>query len=75
MDLDLTDQERQLIECLRDQAAGPRGDDFGISIRLEDGAWEIKMSSGKLQGRGVGANFDAAWDNITGLQFDRSTRK
>ena len=70
MNLDLTDQERQLIECLRQQPAA-WADSFGISIRLEDGAWEVEMHSGKIQGRGVGPTFAAAWDGITGLQFDR----
>ena len=70
MNLDLTAQERQLIECLRQQPAAWAGS-FSISIRLEDGAWEIEMRSGKIEGRGVGASFGAAWDGITGLQFDR----
>ena len=79
MNLDLTDQERQLIECLRQQshrladrvAGGPQSNDFAILIRSDDGAWEINTRSGKLEGRGVGATFAAAWDGITGLRFDR----
>ena len=66
MTMDLSEAERQLIECLRERADTEA---FGISIAREDGAWEIKMTAGKLQGRGVGRNFTAAWDSITGLQF------
>jgi hypothetical protein len=63
---DLSDQERQFIECLREQKAT---DGFSLTINLEGGAWEVEMRTGKLRGRGVGATFDAAWDNVTGLQF------
>jgi hypothetical protein len=62
----LTEQERQLIECLR-QLKDP--DEFGITVTRENGAWEIGMTAGKIKGRGVGPTFDAAWDNVTGLRF------
>jgi hypothetical protein len=47
-----------------------------LTVVREGGAWEIGMSAGKspgnvIKGRGVGATFGAAWDDITGLQFDR----
>jgi hypothetical protein len=66
---DLTEQERQLIECLRKLK-----DDYGITVTRENGAWEVAMTGGKvkgreIKGRGVGQTFDAAWDNVTGLQF------
>ena len=57
MNLDLTDQERQLIECLRqqshrlaDRVGRIQSNDFAILIRSDDGAWEINTRSGKLKG-------------------------
>jgi hypothetical protein len=63
---DQTEQERQLIECIRRLKPTEK---FGLAVRLEGGAWEIDMSIDNIKGRGVGATFDAAWDNITGLKF------
>ncbi len=61
---DVTEAERQLIECLREQA----NESFRLEIRHEDGAWELAMSAryaGKqLSGRGVGATFDQAWGGV-----------
>jgi len=66
----LTEQERQLIECIR-RLKDP--DEFSITVALENGAWEINMSASRpgkvVRGRGVGSTFGAAWDSVTGLQF------
>jgi hypothetical protein len=62
----MTDQEQQLIECLH-EAAG--FSEWSLAIRREDGAFEIMLSCDGKRGRGVGATFAAAWDNIAGLQF------
>jgi hypothetical protein len=70
----LTNAERQMIAILRREAT----DGFRLEIALQDGAWEIKMTAElkTLSGdnkttsaRGVGADFDRAWDNVTGLIF------
>lgn len=62
----LTEQEHQLIEYIR-RLKDP--DEFSITVSRGNGAWEIGMSAGKMKARGVGATFDAAWDNVTGLSF------
>jgi hypothetical protein len=61
----VSEQERQLIEVLREWASGD-----GVAYRLEishaDGAYEIKLSmpeQGKWA-RGVGSTLDQAWDNV-----------
>jgi hypothetical protein len=64
--MELSEQERQLIECLREQEST---DEFGVTVKLGGGAWEVDMSAGQIKGRGVGRTFDAAWDNVTGLKF------
>jgi len=68
--MDLTEQERQLVECIR-RLKDP--EQLSIIIRREDGAWELSMSAaanGNLaKSHGVGATFGAAWDNITGVSF------
>jgi hypothetical protein len=70
----LSNQEAQLIHMLREEAE----DGFRLEISVREGAWDIFMSSveetrkGKkktLRGRGVGPNFDRAWDDVAGLQF------
>ncbi|MFY9836085.1 MAG: hypothetical protein WAK55_06370 [Xanthobacteraceae bacterium] len=60
----LTEQEQQLIECIR-RLKEP--DEFSVTITRGNRAWEIDMSAGKMKARGVGATFDAAWDNVTAL--------
>ena len=58
--MNLSEQEAQFIECLRQK----RQDDFGPEIKWQDGAWEIKLSTGNKFARGVGASFSSAWDNV-----------
>ena len=76
---DLTDQERQMIEIIRENADTT---EFRLLIERRDGAWDITMSARGLAGlspfrpsrpkgegsaRGVGATFDEAWDNMNPL--------
>jgi hypothetical protein len=65
----MTEQEQQLIECLR-EASEFR--EWSLAIRREDGAFEILVSCDGKKGRGVGATFDAAWDNVAGLFLEGS---
>jgi hypothetical protein len=56
-------QERQLIEILREWADGG---DYRLEISYTLGAYEIKLSmpeKGKWA-RGVGPTLDQAWDNV-----------
>ena len=62
----LTEQEQQLIDCVR-QLKDPG--EFSITVTRKSGAWEIDMSAGKIKGRGVGRTFGAAWDDVAGLKF------
>jgi hypothetical protein len=57
-----TEQERQMLECIREQG---RHDRFRLTIELEEGVWQASMEAGGfVQVRGVGASFDQAWDNM-----------
>jgi hypothetical protein len=62
--LELSDQESQLIEILREWSGK---DAYEMRIERHDGAWEISLKElgTKLRARGVGVSFDAAWDGIT----------
>ena len=62
----LTEQEQQLIECLREAA---RDKEFGLTVTYENGAWEVDLSTDGNKGRGIGRTFAAAWDDVTGLKF------
>jgi hypothetical protein len=44
-------------------------DEFSVTVTRGNCAREIGMSAGKMKAGGVGATFDAAWDNVTGLPF------
>jgi hypothetical protein len=61
----VTEQERQMIEILREQQTN--SEDFSITIEHRDGAWDITFSAtidGKAKRtRGTGASFGQAWDN------------
>ena len=64
--VDLSEQEAQLIEILREW----NGEDaYEMRIAQQDGAWEISLKKlGTAHGaRGTGATFDAAWDNMDPL--------
>jgi hypothetical protein len=60
-----TEQERQLIEILREWSDS---DDVRLELEYKDGVWEIILSraphdSGHTA-RGTGATFAQAWDNV-----------
>ncbi len=58
--MQLSEQEHQLIGMVRQKkTAGST-----IEIEWEDGAWEIRISSGRKYARGIGKTFDLAWDNV-----------
>jgi hypothetical protein len=61
--LELSDQESQLIEILREWSGE---DAYEMRIERHDGAWEISLKElGTKRGaRGVGVS-SAAWDGIT----------
>jgi len=63
--LDLSEQETQLIEILREWG-GVVKDPYEMRIEQRDGAWEISLQElgTSRVARGVGATFDAAWDNM-----------
>jgi hypothetical protein len=67
--MDVTEQERQMIEILREWAGE---DEYRLSIERQGGAWDITLSGtikGKRRGRarGTGATFDRAWDSMSPL--------
>jgi hypothetical protein len=64
--MNLTDEERQLIEILRRDFA-KRGNQLVIEWR--EGAWDITLKElGTKRGaRGTGATFEAAWRNMEPL--------
>jgi Arm DNA-binding domain len=61
--LEVSEQERQLIEILR-QWAGDA--EYQIEIKRENGVWELKLSEPRAGrwARGVGRTFAEAWDHI-----------
>jgi hypothetical protein len=66
--MDITEQERELIEIIRDNSAA----DFRLLIEFQDGAWNVEMTVlpnshkrlKKAMARGVGASFSGAWENM-----------
>jgi hypothetical protein len=63
--MDVTEQERQMIEMIREQSGT---DEYRLVIERIGGTWEIAtdaMLRGKQRSaRGVGTTFDRAWDNM-----------
>ena len=65
--LQLSEQERQLIEVVRENAVY---DGFRLLLERQSGSWEVILEAPekgrKKHGtaRGVGASFAAAWDNM-----------
>jgi hypothetical protein len=78
----LTDSERELIEVLRDNS--DPSEEFAISIRRQNGAWELEMSIAFVRtpegdtplalARGVGESFDVAWDSLYAAGADDRPR-
>jgi hypothetical protein len=66
----LTDEEWEMIEIIRETRNKETGG-FRLLIELKDGAWEIELKSGGVPypARGVGADFNQAWSNVTGTIF------
>jgi hypothetical protein len=69
--MELTEQERQLIEVIRANATD--GDRFCLIIERQWGAWEVTISgpnpliARKVIGRtarGTGTSFESAWDDM-----------
>ncbi len=63
---DLSEQEWQLIQMLREQTSDER---FNLSILRVSGLWSIALSyfeqgSGQAKASGGGATFAEAWDRI-----------
>jgi hypothetical protein len=61
--MDITQQEQQMLELLREWAGG---DQYRLLIERQDGAWDITLSEvGKPHtARGTGATFGEAWDDM-----------
>ena len=60
----LTDEEWEMIETIRENI----GDDgFRLLIERKHGIWEIELQSAGVPNleRGMGADFNEAWGNIT----------
>ena len=61
---DLSEQEQQMIEIIRQWKTGKNRQ---LKIEIVDGAWGIilkEIGTKSWAARGTGATFDAAWDNI-----------
>ena len=70
---DLTQQERALIELLRESpfSKDPRSDDFRIEIDHQAGVWSVV--TGGICGLGcpgIGPTFAAAWDDMMTGEHD-----
>jgi hypothetical protein len=59
---EVSEQERELIEILREWASS--GDEYNLEVRHSLGAYEIKLSmvDQRKWARGVGSTFDSAWE-------------
>jgi hypothetical protein len=63
----LSNQERQLIELLREGPANkdPRFDEFRIEVSHQTGVWTVVTGGNCGIGEpGIGPTFAAAWDNM-----------
>ena len=65
-----SEQERQLLEVLRDHE-GDATSDFRLLVQRQDGAWDVTLSIAPHDeldtSRGTGATFNDAWDNMAPL--------
>jgi hypothetical protein len=65
--LDLSKQEGQLIEILREWGGV---DAYRLTIERRDGAWDVSLKQlggppdNRAAARGTGATFNAAWDRF-----------
>jgi hypothetical protein len=65
-----TEQERQMLEAIRDHGLGTASD-FRLLVQRQDGAWDVTLSIAPHDeldtSRGTGATFNDAWDNLAPL--------
>ena len=61
--MDITEQERQMIEMLREW---DKSENYQLQIEIVEGAWDIALKEiGTPRGaRGTGDSFNSAWDNM-----------
>jgi hypothetical protein len=73
---EITEPEMQLITALRE---AERNAELKLAIEYGAGVWDVFMSiaphDARHSGRGTGASFDSAWDDITGLALGRDGDK
>jgi hypothetical protein len=73
---EITEPEMQLITALRE---AERNAELKLAIEYGAGVWDVLMSiaphDARHSGRGTGASFDSAWDDITGLALGRDGDK
>jgi hypothetical protein len=67
---DVTDQEQQFLEIMRDM--NKRLQDVQVVINRIQGVWDVTMKELGTEriARGTGATFDEAWNNVTPIQFE-----
>ena len=65
-----SEQERQLLEVLRDHD-GDAASDFRLLVQKQDDAWDVSLSIAPHDelntSRGTGSTFNDAWDNMAPL--------
>ena len=65
-----SEQERQLLEVLRDQGIDVASE-FRLLVQMQDGAWDLSLSIAPHDelntSRGTGSTFNDAWDNMAPL--------
>ena len=65
-----SEQERQLLEALRDHGLDAASD-FRLLVQKQDGAWDVSLSIALHDelntSRGTGSTFNDAWDNMAPL--------
>ena len=68
--MEATEQERQMLEAIRDHGGGTASD-FRLLVQRQDGAWDVTLSIAPHDeldtSRGTGATFNDAWDNLAPL--------
>jgi hypothetical protein len=68
--IDMTDQERQMLEMLREW--NDLGENHRLVIERRDGAWELELTGphpkrDTAKARGVGRTLSQAWDEMAPL--------
>jgi hypothetical protein len=68
--MELTEQESQLLEMIRGL---DEGEQLRLAVARRNGQWDVIVSAPPVvrhNARGVGATFDAAWDNLVPLEME-----